>query len=502
MTSVKVESELYTEIDVPGVDIKVGQPGLPGVPVLHKLVAVPQGATVVLIAKADEGQTQTFRMNLYPIQPEALDRASDKSEADRLKEPPFTKNKEIYGRDEAYRARIGTANHLGRARDLQLAQLSIAAGQYNPVTKSLTLFSSVDFEVRFEGGKGEFINGTAMGVFEPLTSQFIGLVLNSEMVARRVGDRLPSLIKCGEDFEPDPSRFPPASDRLAEWKNEKGIITSVVEVSDGDGSGPDTKEEIDAFIQGRFNRCGLRPSYLLLMGDAEFIPTFYVSTSGSATTGSDYKYALLDGDDADLMPDFALGRIPVDTLFRQILLFANRRDQSNPPHVMSFYQNVGIASQFQCCKTTGQEGRDQRSFTRPRSLHVTPCSSRDTTSTAYTLRQPIQLRWHRFARRYYNGTPLPLELREANGFTWDGDTDQIIDAFNAGRFSFCTAIMVPRIVGVILRSTSSMSSLTWPMETSLPWSSVSTARAVCLTMRPRMVITAQSRRTSTFQSCC
>ncbi len=308
MTSVKVESELYTEIDIPGVDIKVGQPGVPGVPVLHKLVAVPQGATAVLIAKADEGQTQTFRMNLYPIQPEALDRASDKSEADRLKEPPFTKNKEIYARDEAYPARIGTANHLGRARDLQLAQLSIAAGQYNPVTKSLTLFSSVDFEVRFEGGKGEFINGTAMGVFEPLTSQFIGLVLNGEMVARRVGDRLPSLIKCGEEFliltHPD---FRLASDRLAEWKNEKGIITSVVNVNDGDGSGPDTKEEIDAFIQGRFNRCGLRPSYLLLMGDAEFIPTFYVSTSGSATTGSDYKYALLDGDDADLMPDFASG---------------------------------------------------------------------------------------------------------------------------------------------------------------------------------------------------
>ncbi len=27
-------------------------------------------------------------------------------------------------------------------------------------------------------------------------------------------------------------------------------------------------------------------------------------------------------------------------------------------------------------------------------------------------------------------------MREANGFTWDGDTDQIIDAFNAGRFLF------------------------------------------------------------------
>ena len=439
MTSVRVEGELYTELDLPGVDIKVGQPGVPGVPVIHKLVAVPQGATAVVTVKADEGQAQTFRVNLYPIQPEALDRASDKSAADRQKEPPFTKDKEVYARDEAYPAHIGKASHLGRARDLQLAQISIAAGQYNPVTKMLTLFSSVDFDVRFEGGKGEFINGTAMSVFEPLTVQYLSQVLNGGIVAERVGDRLPSRINCGEEFliltHPD---FRIAADTLAEWKNDKGIMTSVVEVNDGDGSGPDTKEEIDAFIQGRFNRCALRPSYLLLFGDAEFIPTFYVATSGSDTTGSDYKYALLDGPDSDLMPDFALGRIPVDTLqqantvVRKIVQY-----ESNPPHVVSFYNNVGIASQFQCCRPTGQEGRDQRSFIETSEFVRDVLVNRDySVDRIYTRTTATSYDGDPIPRRYYNGTLLPSELREANGFTWDGDTDQIVDAFNAGRFLF------------------------------------------------------------------
>ncbi len=37
-------------------------------------------------------------------------------------------------------------------------------------------------------------------------------------------------------------------------------------------------------------------------------------------------------------------------------------------------------------------------------------------------------------RRYYNGTALPADLAPASGFAWDGDTDNIINAFNAGRF--------------------------------------------------------------------
>jgi hypothetical protein len=37
-------------------------------------------------------------------------------------------------------------------------------------------------------------------------------------------------------------------------------------------------------------------------------------------------------------------------------------------------------------------------------------------------------------RHYFDGTPLPAELGPESDFSWDGSTQDIIDAFNAGRF--------------------------------------------------------------------
>ncbi len=444
MTSISVDKELFTELHIPGLETNGGTAGFPGIPFVHKLVAVPEGAKPVLIVKADDDQAQTFKVNLYPIQPQPMDRADDpKAEKDedlrdRFKEPQFTKDKEVYARNEAYPDHVGTVTTLGRARDLRMARLSIAAGQYNPVTKSLTLFSSVDFELSFVGGKGVFLDKMSMSPFETLTGNYVSTVLNSDVVFTRVNDIDVPRLYCGEEFliltHPD---FRAAADTLAEWKNTKGIPTSVVEVNDGDGSGPDTRFEIDQFIEDRFNRCGLRPSYLLLLGDAEFIPTFYVSTSGSPTTGSDYNYALLTGD-GDLMPDFAIGRIPVDTL-NQANTVVDKivRYESNPPNVASFYKNVGIASQFQCCRPTGTEGRDQRSFIETSELVRNVLLGQGyEADRIYTQSVEANYDGDPIPRRYYNGTLLPQDLRVADGFVWDGNTDDIINAWNAGRFLF------------------------------------------------------------------
>lgn len=443
MTSISVDKELFTELHIPGLETNGGKAGFPGVPFVHKLVAVPEGAKPVLVVKADD-QAQTLKVNLYPIQPQPMDRADDpkvekEDLRDRFKEPPFTKDNEVYARNEAYPDHIGTVTNLGRARDLRMARLSIAAGQYNPVTKSLTLFSSVDFEMSFPGGKGAFLDKMSMSPFETLTANNVSTVLNSDVVFTRANDiDVPRRLLCGEEFliltHPD---FRKAADTLAEWKNTKGIPTSVAEVNDGDGSGPDNAFEIDTFIDNRFNRCGLRPSYVLLLGDAEFIPTWYTQTSGSATTGTDYPYAFLTGV-GDVMPDFAVGRIPVDTL-NQANTVVDKivRYESNPPNVASFYQNVGIASQFQCCRPTGTEGRDQRSFieTSEFARNVVLSQGYDA-DRIYTQSVESNYDGDPIPRRYYNGTLLPQELRVANGFVWDADTDDIVKAWNAGRFLF------------------------------------------------------------------
>lgn len=439
MWTVAVKGDLYTEIEIPGIQFGVGEPGVPGVPVLHRLIGVPQGAQAQV--KFNVGKSQNLKVNLHPIQPEAKDSAeSDKLQfpAERFKDPEFTKNEKIYGSDSPFPTETVSIRRLGMARDLQLAQLTVAAGSYIPATRELTLFESVDFEVFFEGGKGAFLNRESLNPFDNGMNGFYSSVINRETLFSFTQETTRKLLCGGEEFliltHPD---FRDAADRLAEWKHDKGITTRVFNVNDGGGSGPDTKEEIDEFIEGRFNWCGIRPSYILILGDAEFIEPFYVNTSGSSTTGTDYPYALLSGQNDDV-PDFAIGRIPVDTLSQANTVVDKIINyESNPPDSTSFYKNVGIASQFQCCRNGGQEGRDQRSFIETSELVRDELIDKGySVDRIYTETVDGGYTGDSTPRRFYNGTLLPSEIGADSGFAWGGDTDDIIDAFNAGRFLF------------------------------------------------------------------
>ncbi|MDX2039812.1 MAG: C25 family cysteine peptidase [Acidobacteriota bacterium] len=438
MWTVQAGGEQFTEMEIPGVQQGVGEPGIPSVPVLYRLVAVPQGAKARVAVKT--GNSQSMQVNLYPIQPEAQDSVQKNDElkipADRFQEPEFTKNKDIYATDSAFPKEVCVVTPLGKARDLQLVQLAIAAGQYNPKSQQLTLFESVEFEVVFEGGKGAFVTTDALNQFESATSTLMNSVINYKAIFEHVIVVNRKFICGGEEFliltHPD---FRDAAVRLAEWKRDKGITTTVINVNDGNGIGPDTKEEIDEFIEGRFNWCGVRPSYVLLLGDAEFIEPFYVNTSGSSTTGTDYPYALLSGDGDDV-PDFALGRIPVDTLDQANTVVDKIINyESNPPSQNSFYKNVGIASQFQCCRSGGQQGRDLRSFIETSELVRNELLNQNyNVDRIYT--KTVEGSGGSTPRRFYNGTLLPEELDADSGFAWDGDTDDIVNAWNAGRFLF------------------------------------------------------------------
>lgn len=438
MWSVTAGGELFTELEIPGIQPGVGEPGLPSVPVLYRLVAVPQGAKASVNFKI--GGARTFKMNLYPFQPQAPDAVQNEDKlqppAGRFPEPKFTLNKEVYASDAAYPQVVATATPAGKSRDLQLIQLAIAAGQYNPKAQQLTLFGTVEFEVTFEGGKGGFITKAALNPFESASGIFSSAVLNRADIGRYVIPDLRKIFCWGEEYliltHPD---FREAADRLAEWKRDKGITTTVVNVNDGGGPGPDTKEEIDEFIENRFNRCGVRPSYLLLFGDAEFIEPFYRDTYGSDTTGTDYPYALLS-DDGDDTPDFALGRIPVDTLVQANTVVDKIINyESHPPGLASFYRNVGIASQFQCCRDGGQQGRDIRSF-----IETSEAVRGELLDRGYSVdriyTKTVEGDGGSTPRRFFNGTLLPTALSPSSGFSWDGDTDDIVDAWNAGRFLF------------------------------------------------------------------
>jgi len=452
LQELKDGSEAWTKVSVPGLEEDMGPAGEPAVPVLRRLIAVPRGAVpFVSFARPRPGE-QLF-LNLYPFQPlrdeisTDVDRYEDQMPPPKLfAHPPFVKDEKAYCGSTRFPERVCRVTPLGTARDLHVALLECACGQYNPATRVLQLFDSVEVEVGFKGGAGAFLTDAAMNPFEGGYSVYGG-VLNHAAVKVHL-ERDPKRRKStGEELliltHP---KYRDAAMKLAHWRQAGGIPTSVFNVNDG--ATLNTKEKIRAFIQKRYHECKLRPSYVLLFGDVADVPTWVIQRlikPEGTMLATDFPYATL-ADDPEAMvlfPDLAVGRIPVNSAEEAKAVVDKIIEyESNPPGFSTSYHTVTVAAYFQCCRTDVElEGvEDGRSFIhraeflRDSLMDVGYDVQRIyNTNTKYSDDDDPPYEGDPTPRFFGNSTPLPDELGPDSGFPWSGGTQDIVNAFNAGR---------------------------------------------------------------------
>jgi hypothetical protein len=440
----------YLEVALPGIDQEGENPGQPGIPVIRRIVAIPEGAEVFVGDVEVRASHHMTDVIVYPAQPEPVDRplAQDPGD-DEMPNPeifmdaPFTIDEKAYASDENFPPQIVSVQSLGKMRDLNVVQVSVAAGQYNPAKRTLQLFDHVQLALKFEGGKGGFLpRQTLENPFDQHTGPLYALALNHEVITKFPfpGD-ITSRICWGHEYLviTDPA-FRPAADTLRAWKIQKGISTLVVETGNDNNDAGTTPAAIQSYIRNKFNNCLVRPSYVLLLGDAEHIAPFYRTTHYGDEAGTDLDYALMDN--ADILPDLAYGRIPVDTLAdANVVVNKIVSYEQTPPFSASFYNNITLASYFQCCRNdVADDGRTVRSFIETSELVRDELSSLGysveriyNTSTGYHPEYAAAGR-DTTPRRYRNGANLPAAIGPGSGFAWNGASADIIDAFNDGRF--------------------------------------------------------------------
>jgi hypothetical protein len=459
LSTVQAGGELWTTVEIPGLGLDLDAVGFPAVPMFHRLVAVPHGAEPSLEARPLV--SETVDLNLFPAQsPPYMGHVTPDEFLDRLPpdeifaDHPFAKDEAAYAADQAFPRSPCAVTPVGQSRDVVLLDLSCASGQYNPVSDRLTLFGSVEIDISFRGGTGAFLTEASLSPFESAPAVYTDAVLNRDALFDHVAVD-PRPISCaGEEvLILTPAELHSFADELAQWKQAKGIITSVFEVNDGPGPKPDTAEEIRDFIDARYDRCKIRPSYVLLFGDAEYIPPFYRPHPAAPEkyVASDYPYAVYPqfrGDDA---MDFAVGRLPVDAAQAQTLVDKIVNYESQPPFSPTYYKTAGLASQFQCCRLdltddniqSPPDGTDQRAFieimedARNRLLGQGYSAERIYTETVFggdpSHDPPLPpYTGDPTPKFYYGGSSLPSALLPP--FPWDGDTQDISDAFEDGRF--------------------------------------------------------------------
>jgi hypothetical protein len=266
---------------------ETGEEGLPDLPVYAQLVAIPDQAGVRVEIISSSFQI-VENVDAFPTQaPEYYDESND---------TPFSKNEDFYQRDEYYPSNVVEIGEPVILRDLRLIQAIVNPVQYNPVTRQLKVYTSVDYRLVYEGSDSRNQklrhNNNIAESFLPI---YRSIAPNAdEMLASYQPIRGGYLIIAPSDFPDSLIQL------LARWKHLKGYSVVLTHDNDINSGGNPTSAQIFNYIQNAYNSWAVPPEYVCLIGDTNEGVTDYPYGGNYA---SDHDYSTVDGSDflSDIM---------------------------------------------------------------------------------------------------------------------------------------------------------------------------------------------------------
>ena len=431
VVDIPVGSDVYQRLDVPyaGHTAEVGKPKLP---VIIRYLEVPHDVDMK-IEKLHIEYEILEGYKVYPVQ-EPLP-GTETGEA-----YEFAIDKDTYSTDAFYPSDAARVGEPAIMRGHRIVPLILYPVQYNPAKKQLIVYSEIEVKVRYSEpaqieGIEERLESDA---FEALCKAFILNYKPPEEYPTRHSSPGPahqfkSSSSSGANYLIiTNSSFVYNLSSLVEWKRKKGLKTEIVTTRQISPGGV-TAEDIKKYLKNAYNTWSPPPTYVLLVGDSEFIPTNYgmqhpAEEHGEEQVATDLYYGTLHGDDH--FPDVFVGRISVDTpgqaetIVNKILNY-----ERNPPSG-SFFSNVSVVAFFQDDDNNGFE--DRRFVLTSEEIRDYLLTQGYNVERIYTTNSAVNPTNYNLGT-YGNGERLPDDLQPPI-FRWDGDTQNITDAFNDGRF--------------------------------------------------------------------
>ena len=431
LSSIELDDVEYQTVRIPGYGLNV-QKGAPAVPVLRKYIKVPPEARVNVDISVNSYK-ELEQINLPPVIP-------PQPETEEAERESITKNEEIFSADKFYPEQNITIGEVQIIRKQGLVLVSIYPLQYNPVKQTAKILTDFTVEIQIDGSSKTTIPSKySSRLFDTMVNRFVlNPVLKTEALQKDSDNWLDKKAETGCDYliitHED---FLEAADSLAAWRRLTGLRTKIVTPEE---TGYDS-ESIRNYIQNAYDDWDIVPLYIVLLGDAEYIPTNYRTehpSDGQGYIGTDLYYATVDGN--DLFPDINIGRIPVDTpleangFVRKVIQY-----ERYPVEEQSFYTNAEIIAYFQDDDNPDTDYNERDGY-----------SDRRFVLTSEEIRDFLLSKGYNPERIYYaksevtptnynngnyaNGEPLPNELLRSNGFAWDGDAQDISNGIKEGRF--------------------------------------------------------------------
>ena len=409
---IKTDHGVFDTFSIPNSGF-LGLSGKPQLPIFSTIIAVPNQEFTFIIE--DFEIDQSFFVNrIYPAQ------LPNKDNEEKISQ--FIIDEEFYQTDLDYPGKFVEIVESGKIRDIDFVKIEFYPVQYNPKQNIVTIYDEISFKLSFNVNdhiivEKDFNSSPFSSLYRNVFSNWQVYLDNTNLVESTT-DNNPIFEDDGCEFLiiTDPSFVTQAND-LALWKNSKGIITRVVDTDETGSSSSNLKQ----YIKSAYDSWEPRPSYILLFGDSEFIPT--------SQSGTDLYYVTVEG--SDYFPDLYLGRIPADSsqeadvIVQKILNY-----EQNPPRSTDFYNNFAVAAYFQDDEGNGYESRR---FVRTSEEIRDFLLSRDFNGERIYCTEPYIDPTHYNNGDYGDGEPLPEELLRPV-FAWEGNADDIINAIENGIF--------------------------------------------------------------------
>lgn len=293
---VSTSEGVFTSLEIPGEGV-TAQVGMPRLPVVRRLVEIPFGASLAVAVRSAQIQERLiddFSLDgqIVPVQPPVPKIPGARERV------PFAMDEDRYSTDAFWPPELVTVREMGVFRQVRLALVELFPVRYNPQRGLVRLCASAEFELSLQGTDDTWTEAH----HERYSNSF------------SARPNIPQFIDSGfqpvpvEGWSTTPVGYLIVVDDalyetvlpLADWKRQQGFRVSLARISQ---TGLD-KTEIKNYIRNAYETWDIPPTFLLLVGDMEQVPTFQV---GGITT--DLYYTTMS--EGDYFPDIQIGRLAV-----------------------------------------------------------------------------------------------------------------------------------------------------------------------------------------------
>jgi subtilisin-like proprotein convertase family protein len=278
--------------------------GAPEIPMINRLLEIPSGAEARVEVVSVE--SRTIRLEEYGITHRLMPAQPSLSKADDPATVPFLYDEATYDVDRVAQDLVSLQD-FGMMRAVRIGRVDVSPVEYFPRRGEIVVHESIELRVVFDHADlaaGEALKARLWSpFFEPVYEQLAGY-----QQTRSPHDTHPDLVRDLVTYViVTPSSYVSTLQPFIDWKTERGFVVVVGEI--GSPEVGTTTTSIEAYINGLYNNPTPErpaPSFLLIAGDVEQVPTY--STSNGA---SDRNYGDVTG---DLAPEIYYGRFPAATI--------------------------------------------------------------------------------------------------------------------------------------------------------------------------------------------